>query len=172
MRFRESVINDFFNSKAFAILAAIALLVMMYVNYTSGNVINAFNHGHGILFHSLSGGIADARISVMLNAVCLILIGLIMVILNKMFNFIRSVTWIYVSVFLLLTFSSPITSSSLFTGTLLCLTIVLTLFTLFASFQNKRSQRNIFSSFALVAAASMFHYAFIYLIAVLFLALC
>ncbi|MGN0229635.1 MAG: hypothetical protein ACI4BH_07485 [Muribaculaceae bacterium] len=169
MKFRESVINDFFNSKAFAILAAIALTVMMYVNYTSGNVITAFTHGHGILFPSLSGSIYDPCISVVLNAFCIILIGLTMVILNKMFNFIRSVTWIYVSTFLLLTFSSPITSSSLFTGTLVGIVIVLTMFTLYASFQNKRSQRNIFSSFALVSAASMFHYAFIYLIPVLML---
>ena len=169
MKFRESIINDFFNSKVFAIFSAIALIFIVYVNYSSGNIISASSQSHGILFPAVAQSIPDPRISVALNALCIILTGLILVILNKMFNFIRSVTWIFVSVFFLLTISTPIISSQLFTGTLVNLVIVLTMFTLYASFQNKRSQRNIYSSFALVSAACMFHYAYIYLIPVLIL---
>lgn len=169
VKFRENLINDFFNSKAFAVLTAIALIVVIYVNCISGAARVASVTSRGVLFQSVIHAVSSPTLSVCINAAAIILTAITVLILNKMFNFIRSVTWIFVSVFFLLTMSTPIINTYLFTGTMLNLTSVVCIFLVFATFQRRMSQRSIFSAFAIVSAASMFHYAYIYLMPVLFL---
>jgi hypothetical protein len=127
------------------------------------------NNGHGILYPSVCNYITNPLLSVSLNVLCIIGIGLLLLVLNKLFSFIKTVTWVFVSMFYLITLSSPLICTNFFTGTLLSLTVVIITFALFASFQARRSQRSIYSAFAVVTAFSLFHVAFIYLIPVLML---
>ena len=89
-----------------------------------------------------------------------------LVALNKTFNFIRSVTWVYASVFMMLNASNPITSGMLYSGTIISLAVAIIAFAMFASFEQRRSQRNVFTAFAVIATLSMLQYAFLYLLPV------
>lgn len=167
MKFRENSINDFFNSKAFTLLTALALIVSAYLNDTIWRDNLSPIEVHGIFFTSLAESIHGTVTSTTLNVVCILLIGLMMVFLNKSFNFIRSATWIFASVFFLLMASSPITSSTFSSGTILCFTACIVTFPLFGSFQNRRAQRSVFSAFALVTLLTMFQYSALYLLVAL-----
>lgn len=166
MNFRENSINDFFNSKVFTLLMAIVIIVISYLDCTVWQDSLSNSNSHGIFFPSIAQSISNVAVSVALNSACIILVAILMVALNKTFNFIRSVTWIFASVFLMFTASNPITSGKLYSGTLICLVVAIISFAMFASFQQRRSQRNVFTAFAVIAAFSMFQYAFIYLLPV------
>ncbi|MGN0214123.1 MAG: hypothetical protein ACI4AH_04860 [Muribaculaceae bacterium] len=166
MNFRENSINDFFNSKVFTLLMAIVIIAISYLDCTIWQDKLSTNNSHGIFFQSVAQGISGATMSVVLNSACILVVAILMVALNKTFNFIRSVTWVFASVFLMLTASNPITSGRLYSGTLICLAVIIISFIMFASFQQRRSQRNVFTAFGVIATFSMFQYAFIYLLPV------
>ncbi|MGM9804100.1 MAG: hypothetical protein ACI308_07990 [Muribaculaceae bacterium] len=169
MSFRENSINDFFNSKEFALVIALLVAALAYVETLPTSFQHTVGGSHGVFFSSLAQLVTSHTLSVTLNALTLLAIALLMVILNKTFNFIRSVTWIYASVFMLLSMVSPFTSSLLYSGTIMCLALILAMFAMFASFQRRRSQRNVFASFALISLLSMFQYAYLYLLLALLL---
>jgi len=99
-----------------------------------------------------------------INLVCLLATGLIMLALNKVFNFVRSVTHLFVSTFLLLQVANPASLTSFNAGTLVALVAAITMWPLFGSYQDRHAQRSIFLIFALIAAGSMFHYGFLVLL--------
>lgn len=166
MIFRENSINDFFNSKAFALLMALAMIVISYLDCTIWQDRLSISNSHGIFFPSLAQGFSNITLSVTANCICILIVSVMLVALNKTFNFIRSVTWVYASVFMMLNASNPITSGMLYSGTIISLAVAIIAFAMFASFEQRRSQRNVFTAFAMIATLSMFQYAFLYLLPV------
>lgn len=142
---------------ALALIAVTALALMM-------DIEPAPIQGKGIFF-SLQGTLIDAGpLSATLNVLCLLATGAIMLALNKVFNFVRSMTRLFVSAFFLLQLANPSGLVSFNAGTLLSLATAVTLLPLFGSFQDRHSQRSIFLIFALVVTGAMFHYGFLVLI--------
>jgi len=122
-------------------------------------------HGGTGFFFSLEGTlIQDPWLSAVINVVCTLVIGALMLALNKVFSFVRSVTSVFVSVFFLLQLANPLALVSFDAGTVLCLALVLMLLPLFGSYQDTHSQRSIYLIFTLAAAGSMFNYAFLLLV--------
>ena len=166
MTFRENSINDFFNSKAFALLMTLVVIATAYLDCTIWQDHMSLSNSHGIFFPSVAQCFSSIPLSVTINCICIITVAIMMVALNKTFNFLRSVTWVYASVFMMLNAGNPITSGMLYSGTIICLAVVIIAFAMFASFEQRRSQRNVFTSFAVISALSMFQYAFLYLLPV------
>ena len=156
-------INEFFNSKAFTVLTGALLVVAAFLETASGSVPQP-DAGAGLFFSAKWSSIASPMLSTAVNLACVIGIGLLMLALNKVFNFVRSVTFIFASVFYLLEMSNPFVSSIFNNGTTLCLVLVGGITMLFSSYQDKHSQHSIFLSFAVLATASLFQYAFLFLI--------
>lgn len=156
-------INDYFNGQGFMILCALALIVATTVTVLLG-VAPHEGSTPGIFF-SLKGALIDHQpSSAIVNVLCLLATGGILLALNKVFTFVRAVTRLFVSAFFLLQLADPAGLVALNAGTLLCLVTALAVMPLFASYQDRHSQRSIFLIFALVASGSMFHYAFLALI--------
>ena len=142
---------------AFVLMVATALALSMGVQPVSVESTG--------LFFTLRGSLFEARLSsAAINVFSLFVMGGIMLALNKVFSYIRSVTRLFVSVFFLLQLANPAGLVSFNAGTLLGLVTVMLVLPLFASFQDRHSQRNIFLVFAVIAAGSMFHYGFLVLI--------
>lgn len=156
-------INDYFNGKGFMALSAVALVAVALVALTFG-IEPREVEGHGIFFSLQGTLIAAGPLSAGINVLCLLVIGAIMLALNKVYTFVRSMTHLFVSAFFLLQLANPSGLVSLNAGTLLALVTSLTLFPLFASFQDSHSQRSIFLIFALIVTGAMFHYGFLVLI--------
>lgn len=150
-------INDYFNSKAFMVLSAVALVVTAALALAMGVApVPGDNAG---MFFSLKGTFFEpGPVSASVNVLCLLATGVIILTLNKVFTFVRSTTHLFASAFYWLQVANPEGLVSLNPGTLLCLVTVLGMLPLFASFQDRHSQRGIFLVFTLIAAGSMWHY--------------
>ena len=156
-------INEYFNSRAFMVLCALALVVTAVMAWTL-NVMPATTGGKGIFF-SLDGElIGNGATSMAANVLCLLVTGGIMLALNKVFNYVRSVTHLFVSAFFVLQIAHPASLVSFNAGTLLSLVTAIATLPLFGAYQDKHSQRSIFLIFAIAAAGTMFNYAFLVLI--------
>ena len=160
-------IIDFLNGRTFPVLAALLLALLAVVALVM-ECVPTMEAGSGLLY-TIDGAIVDDPMwSMLLNVACLIAIGLMLVAMNKFFNFIRAFTFIFAPTFFLLQAANPLLSSAFGMGTVLCLTLTLLSFLLLSSYQNPRSQRSVFITFALLSAGCMFHYTFLVLV-VLFL---
>lgn len=156
-------INEYFNGQSFMILCALALIVATAVALLMG--VQPVQVGSTGLLFSLKGSLFEAgAFSAAINVLCLFVMGGIMMALNKVFSYIRSVTHLFVSAFFLLQLAHPAGLVSFNVGTLLGLVTVMLILPLFASYQDRHCQRNIFLVFAAISAGSMFHYGFLVLI--------
>ncbi len=156
-------INEYFNGRPFMVLCALALMAATAIAWTMG-VKPASTSGTGIFF-SLDGELmGSGPLSAAVNLLCLLVTGGVMLALNKVFSYVRAVTHLFVSSFFLLQLAHPASLVSFNSGTLLALVTAIAAMPLFASYQDKHSQRSIFLIFAMVAAGTMFHYGFLVLI--------
>ena len=156
-------INEHYNGRGFLTLSVIALVVATIVALSAG-VQPPSVEGHGVFFSCQRSLIGNAPLSAVANVLCLLITGGILLAINKVFTFVRSVTRLFVSSFFWLQLANPSGLVALHVGTLLCLMTAMLLLPLFASFQDRHSQRSIFLVFALVATGSMFHYGFVVLL--------
>ncbi|MBR5726484.1 MAG: hypothetical protein IKX56_07110 [Muribaculaceae bacterium] len=156
-------INEYFNGRSFMVLCAV-LLVAVTVAATAWGVKPPTSQGQGIFFSFKAPLIADSLVSAVVNVLCLLLTGGILLAVNKVYTFVRSMTHLCVSAFFLLQMANPSGLVSFHAGTLMCVVMALTLPPLFAAYQDRHSQRSVFLIFALVAAGCMFHYGFLVLI--------
>lgn len=156
-------INEYFNGSAFMTLCAVGLVAMALVARVIGVQVPVVE-GHGIFFSFKDLLIADGTLSTTVNVLCLLMTGGILLAVNKIFTFVRSLTRLSASAFYLLALAHPQGLAAFNVGTLMCLLAVLTLPLLFAAYQDRHSQRSIFLVFALAATGCMFHYGFLVLI--------
>ena len=162
---RSEHINEYFNGRGFMLFCALMLVAVTVVALAIG--VEPTNiQGEGIFFTLQGAFIETGPVSAAINVLCLFATGGILLALNKVFTFVRSMTHLFVSAFFLLQLAHPSGLVSLNAGTLLGLMGAVTLMPLFASFQDSHAQRSIFLIFALVATGVMFHYGFLMLIPV------
>jgi len=163
-------LNDYFNGRPFALWCAVALVLAALAALALGKESSA--HGGTGFFFTVNDSLIDnPRLSAIINVGCTLLTGVIMLGLNKVFSYVRTVTSLFVSAFFLLQLANPLGLVTFDAGTALCLAMVLSLMPIFSSYQDSHSQRSIFLVFVVAAAGSMFHYAFLLLIPVYILGL-
>lgn len=160
---RQDHINEYFNGRAFMVLCAVALVVSAAAALSLG-VQPSTTSENGVFFTLLEPLIASAPLSATVNVLCLLLTGGILLAINKVFTYVRSMTHLFVSAFFLLNMANPSGLVSFNAGTLLALVTALTLMSLFASYQDHHSQYSIFLIFTIVTAGMMVHYGFLVLI--------
>ena len=160
---RQDHINEYFNGRAFMVLCAVALVVSAAAALSLG-VQPSSTSENGVFFTLLEPLITNAPLSATVNVLCLLLTGGILLAINKVFTYVRSMTHLFVSAFFLLNMANPSGLVSFNAGTLLALVTALTLMPLFASYQDHHSQYSIFLIFTIVTAGMMVHYGFLVLI--------
>lgn len=160
---RQEHTNEYFNGQPFLAFCAVALVVATAMAVSLG-LQPPFTQGYGIFFTLNEPLIADRALSAIVNVACLLLTGGILLAINKVFTYVRSMTHLFVSAFFLLQLANPSGLVAFNAGTLLCVVTAFTLMPLFASYQDKHSQRSIFLIFAMIVAGTMFHYGFLFLI--------
>ena len=160
---RQDHINEYFNGRAFMVLCAVALVVSAAAALSLG-VQPSSTSENGVFFTLLEPLITHAPLSATVNVLCLLLTGGILLAINKVFTYVRSMTHLFVSAFFLLNMANPSGLVSFNAGTLLALVTALTLMSLFASYQDHHSQYSIFLIFTIVTAGMMVHYGFLVLI--------
>lgn len=156
-------INEYFNGQPFMILCALALIVATAISLVMG--VQPVTSGSTGIFFTLKDSLIGSRtLSATVNVLCLLATGGIMLALNKVFSYVRTVTRLLVSAFFLLQLAHPAGLVTFNAGTLLCLVTALAIMPLFAAYQDRHSQRSIFLIFAIAVTGGMFHYGFLMLI--------
>ena len=156
-------INEYFNGSAFMVLCAALLVLVAFVARALGAQPPAVE-GHGVCFSFKGLLFADGTLSAAVNVLCLLMTGAVLLTVNKVFTFVRSLTHLTASAFYLLALANPSGLVAFNVGTLMCLLAAMTLPLLFSAYQDRHSQHRIFLVFALVATGCMFHYGFLALI--------
>lgn len=163
----DDKINEFLNGKALVALSFIAMVITAAMAAVSGEFPSP-DGGNGIFF-KMSQVFAQLPIlSLVTNIAAVTLIGALLLVLNKVFLFVRSVTHIMVSAFFILTMANPLLSCVYSAGTGLALILVLGTFLLFSSYQNKKAQRSIFLVFAIITTCAMYQWAYVLLLPAFF----
>lgn len=166
----ENAINKYLNGRFFTVVifcfTVISALVSLY-----SNKIPQFDGNFGICLPSSNLWIGNDLLSWGVNILLISGIAVILIIINKIFPFIRSVTAVFASIFLLLESCNPYVTTQLLDGTIMCLITVAGIFILYSTYQAPQLKRLIFLIFFLLSVCSMFQYAFLFLIPIFIIGL-
>lgn len=159
----DAKIIELLNGRGFAILAAIALVVTAVIATTLGGV-PPIDVGNGMFFDLSAVPFQATQLTMFINVALIIATGMLMLLLNKLYNFVKAFTFVGAAVFFLLELALPMCSSVLNVGTILCLVLVMGTLVLFGTYEDKYAQRPIFLITCVLAFGMMFNWAFVALI--------
>lgn len=164
MTYYEERINEFLNSRTCAALAVAVFVLASFLAFDAGHFTQP-DTGNGIFYSLTDNLIANKFLSYGINVLAVLIITNLTMALNKVYNFVRSVTFVFAATFLALELGNPFVMTQFNTGTALILATVSLLFTLFSSYQKiGHSQNSIFLTFAALSFCCMFQYAFLVLV--------
>ncbi|MBP5498758.1 MAG: hypothetical protein J6X81_05255 [Muribaculaceae bacterium] len=157
-------INEYFNSQLFMIISFLAFAVLAGMAWSSGRFPSLSAQG-GIFFAPDEFLEANGTHSLVATVAINVSVALLLHLLNKVFTFVRTYTFIAASSFVLFQASMPVVSANYYAGSTLALIAVVMAFILFASYQRKGvSQRSIYLIFTILATCATFLYSSIFLI--------
>lgn len=136
--------------------AAVVAVVMAFI----GNIIIPIAEQKGLGLPSANSWITSAAISTTLNLILVIATTLMMILLNKRYNIIRSISSLYATAFIVMQLSIPGLAGQLYDGTILCLTVLLSTFILFSTFGRHNETRSIFLIFCMLSLGALTQYAY------------
>lgn len=162
---RPEVISQKFHTRGAAvIMLAVAAL---YVALSGGlNNILPSSGEQGIGLPSASQWALPRWWSLGLNVGLNVLIMAMMVILNKAFNVLRSMTWLEVGLFGIMQAAVPRELTAVNSGTLVCAVVVVCTFLLFGCYSAPERVRTVFLAFMLLSLGAATQYCFAFYIPV------
>lgn len=163
---KETDITPLFHTRWCFLLMILVAVGGTAVAYLTGN-ISYFSDNDGFLFPSsdcwISGRLWSLCTGIGVSILCAVLVNY----LNKNFNIIRHITWLFAGLFILMQGAYPSVMGQLYDGTLMCAMLLLAIVPLFTAFQDAKATRRVFLSFCIVSFGSLFDIAFVGYMAVL-----
>lgn len=161
--------DEFLNGKGFLITAgAMALAVIIALAGPTGAAA-PYETWQG-LFFTIEAQSLPSWLPPVLSILSLGGTAALLILLNRRFNFIRAVTFMFAAVYLLLCAASLWLQSEFNIGVVLTLVLSALMFIIFREYQNsEHAQRSIFMAFAVVGLCGLFHYAALFLIPIVFI---
>ena len=165
-----ATITRILQSRAVAVFIACVCSVACWWAFHS-NVVVDITGDRGLALTSPNHWIDSPTASMWTGIGLTLACALLMIVLNSTFNFIRSISAIYASVFILMQTASPDIAVQLYGGTVLAFTSLLCTIMLFSCYNGAGGNRRIFLIFFLLSLGGTCLYSFIYLIPVFFIGL-
>ena len=147
-----------------AIAAAIAL-AMCIISFIF-RPVDIFPVQYGLCLDSPDSWRIAPVLSWILNVLLIAVITLLLYLVNKSYNFIRTTEPVLTALFPIMAASSPWFAQALCTSNLLCLFNVVGLGIVFSAYGSKNATQQLFIAGVTLGAGAMFQYAFIPMIAV------
>ena len=166
--FRETDINKFLNGRQFFILTAVLFVVAAWIASFSGRV-PLQGSTSGICYTSAAVLSITPVVSLLLNAAGMVGVCALLAFLNRSFSFVRNMTYVFSSSYLLLAIANPYIITHLYDGTMLSLVVMVGAWIMFSTYLSPYPQRRVYLSFTILSACCMFQYAFVYLLPVFFI---
>lgn len=148
-----------------AIVAAVAVIV---VNFVRDNIL-VISESKGLGLPSAGSWVDSGMLSLAINIVLMTAAAMLMILLNKRYNIIRSISSLYATMFIVMQASLPGLAGRFHDGTLLCVTTLFATFILFSTYGRHNETRSIFMVFFLLATGALTQYAYAFLIPIFLL---
>lgn len=158
----------FLHSRFGAMLMMAIAVIGTIVSYCMGN-IKHLPGDTGMWLPSANDWIAVGRISLAVNLSLNILIAILLLLLNKWFNILRSPSNLFAGIFLILQMSLPDLMGQFYGGTLLCVVVLFSTIVLYCTYNRPFPRQPIFLIFFLLAVGSMTQYAYVFYLPVFFI---
>ena len=159
----DTKIIEFLNGRTFAWLACAQLLVTALFVAWSGLLPSPESSG-GLLFNIDDTLAANSWLSVAAGVAGSMAAAWLMLLLNKWFTFVKSLTFVGAAAFFLLQLATPLITSTFNTGTVMLLLLVVGALVLFGCYQDKHAQKPIFLVMCILAFGVMVRWAVVVLI--------
>ncbi len=156
MSWRDDNINDALSAVPLALLSGLLLVLGTLAAHAVGGFY-APDPMQGLFYsleplHNVIGSVGSMVVSLLATTA----VVLLTVALNRLFSFVRAVTHVHITTFLMLQLACPWAMVSMGTGTWLLLFTVLAAFVLFANYQGVgTSQRGTFLTFAVACTCCL-----------------
>ncbi len=148
-----------------AMVIAIAAIVMAF---SHGDVI-PITGTKGLGLPSANTWISSGVISLTVNIVLVVATSLFMILLNKRYNIIRSISSLYATIFIVMQVATPGLAGQFYGGTILCLITLFATYILFSVFGRHNETKSIFLIFFLLSLGALTQYAYAFFIPVFIL---
>lgn len=150
-------------SRGTAIVAALLLAGGALWAYLTADLTPIVG-SQGIALPSPNLWIPDPEVSLWVNVGAIIVLAVMMVVVNGLFNFIRSLSIGYATLFLFMELSEPDDLSQFNGGVLMLAGVLVCMPLLFSAFANPQATRRIFLLFFLLSAGMAVYYGFLFLL--------
>ncbi len=166
----STAVTRILQSRGTAILTACICGAAVWYAFREG-VIADIGGDNGLALPSPDQWISDRTISLWAGIGVTFGIAALMTALNGIFNFIRSISVGYASIFLLMQMAVPDIAGQLYGGSVLAAATLVCAMLLFSCYDGAGSNRRIFLTFFIIASGVVYLYSFLYLIPVFFIGL-
>ncbi len=148
------------HSRVFNLALAFAAAIAAVMFYASGHII-PLSGDKGLVLPSantwIHGATGDFAAGLAGSTATIV----VMLMLNKVFNVLRSMTSLFIGLFAMMQLATPDLLGQFYTGTLLALVIPVCIFLLFSCYRDPGSTRHIFLIFFLLSGFSTTQYCFL-----------
>lgn len=156
---RAVQITRFMHSRWLVLIMALALVCVAMTAYT--NIPVEYLAGdRGLVLPSANLWIPNPHTAMWVNIGATLGLAALMVVLNRSYNLLRTMTLLDASLFLAMSMSTPWLLVQFYTGTPLCITLIVCTLLLYSTYQNPCRRKRIFLIFFLLSAMTMTQYCY------------
>lgn len=156
---RAITITNVLHSRGFALLLALAVTVALTVYYHTDTIIT-LSGDRGLVLPSANLWVVPGPLNFWLAMLAGGIVVLFMVLLNKFYNILRSMTSLYISFFALMQLATPSLTVQLCTGPILALAATGSMMLLFGHYSSPMASRHVFLVFAIFSFLSATQYCY------------
>lgn len=147
------------------VVAMLIAIVAIIVSYAHGTIL-PIEGSKGLGLPSANEWISLPLVSMIVNGLLCISIAVMMILLNKRYNVIRSMSSLYATIFIIIQASTPELAGQLYGGTILCLVVLIASAVLFSTFGLHNETHSVFLMFFMLSLGAMTQYAYLFFIPV------
>lgn len=159
----EHDILRFLHSRFGTMLMMAIAIVATIVSYCTGNIAD-IPGDTGTWLPSADDWLPVGGASLVINLVLNVFIAVMLILLNKRFNILRSASDLFAGLFLILQMALPSFIGQFYGGTLLCVVVLFLTFKLYMAFNRPYPLQPIFLIFFLLTMGAMSQYAYLFYI--------
>lgn len=164
----EHCLVRFLHSRFGSLLMMAIAVVATVISFAVGNV-TPLPSDTGLWLPSANDWMPAGVGSLMVNLSVNVLIALMLVLLNKWFNILRSGSNLFAGVFLIMQMALPALMGQFYGGTLLCFIVLFAVMILYCTYNQPYPRQPIFLIFMLFTIGAMTQYAYVFYIPVFLL---
>lgn len=165
-----ATVTRIMHSRGFAVSIAAAASIAAIVFFYGGNVA-PIRLAKGVAFPSPNEWFPSADLDFWIGMAGSAVAVVILLLLNKIYNVLRSMTSLYIAFFALMQLATPELLTQFYTGTLAVIVVPMCMLLLLACYRHPSATKNVFLIFMMLSAAATTQYCYIWYLPVFLIGL-